>query len=304
MKIAASLNGYKDMIKKYRAIGFSFLLAGCLVMSAHAAETETEKSLVATADEMVKPEEVVDENMVPIYGTEVNDGTYAIEVASSSSMFRIIACELTVKDGEMTAVMTMSGDGYERLFMGTGEEAVEASEDDYIYYEKDSEGKQTYEVPVEALDMGIDCAAWSKKKEKWYDRTLVFEAASLPQEALKESAFTSVKELDLEDGTYQIEVKLEGGSGKTTVESPAMVTLEEGEMTATIIFSSPYYDYMLIGDTKYEPVNTEGNSTFEIPVTILDWKMAVTADTVAMSVPHEIDYTLYFDSSTIEKVEE
>lgn len=299
-----SLSRYKDMIKKWKTMGLSFLIAGCLAMGCQATETQTEKSLVATADEMAKPEEVIDENMVPIYGDSINDGTYSVEVASSSSMFRIVECELTVKEGKMTAVMTMSGDGYLRLFMGTGEEAVEASEEDYIYYEEDSEGRQTYEVPVEALDMGIDCAAWSKKKEKWYDRTLVFRASSLPEEALKEEAFTTAKDLNLEDGTYQIEVKLEGGSGKTTVESPAVAQVKDGEMTAKIIFSSPYYDYVIIGDTKYEPVNTEGNSAFEIPVTALDWKIAVIADTVAMSTPHEIAYTLYFDSETIEKVEE
>lgn len=70
-------------------------------------------------------------------------------------------------------------------------------------------------------------------------------------------------------------------------------------MTAVIVWSSPNYDYMLIDGEKYLPTNTEGNSTFEIPVAALDTALAVTADTVAMSTPHEIDYTLTFDSTTL-----
>lgn len=38
---------------------------------------------------------------------------------------------------------------------------------------------------------------------------------------------------------------------------------------------------------------------FEIPVTVFDRKMAVAADTTAMSTPHEIEYTLQFDSASI-----
>ncbi len=257
-------------------------------------------SLVASSSEMTTREDVVDDSMVPIYGTDVEDGVYEMEVLSSSSMFRIIDCELTVADGEMTAVITLNGDGYLKLFMGTGLEAVEAEEEDYITFVENEEGKQTYTVPVEALDMGIDCAAWSKNKEKWYDRTLVFPSASLPMDALKNVAMTTLEDLGLEDGVYLVDVTLEGGSGKSTVQSPTTLTVADGVMTATIGWASPYYDYMLVGEEKYLPVNTEGDSVFEIPVTGMDYKMPVTADTVAMSVPHEIDYTLYFDSASIE----
>ena len=40
---------------------------------------------------------------------------------------------------------------------------------------------------------------------------------------------------------------------------------------------------MLVDGEKYLPVNTDGNSTFEIPVAALDTALAVTADTVAMA---------------------
>ena len=267
-----------------------------------AAEQATEQSTetgVATAAEMVTPEEVVEDWMVPITADELNDGVYEIEVASSSSMFKIDKCELTVANGEMSAVMTMNGTGYLYLFMGTGEEAVKASEDDYIPFVENEDGQHTYEVPVEALDAGIDCAAFSKRKEQWYDRTLVFLASSLPENARREQEMTTVEDLALADGTYLVDVALEGGSGKTTVTSPAKLTVENGEATAEIIFSSPYYDYVLVGEEKLEPVNEEGDSTFLIPVKGFDYRMAITADTVAMSTPHEIDYHLCFDSATI-----
>lgn len=261
------------------------------------------ESKVASADEMAAPETVVEDWMVPISGSEMKDGTYEVEVASSSSMFKIEHCELTVENGEMRAVMTMGGQGYLYLYMGTGEEAANASEEEYIPFKENAEGKHTFTVPVEALDQGIACAAFSKKKEKWYDRELVFKSNTLSADAFKEREMTTLEELKLEEGTYTAAVTLSGGSGKTTVESPAVLKVEDGVMTATIIFSSPYYDYVLVNGEKYEPVNAEGNSAFELPVDGFDYNMAITADTVAMSTPHEIDYTLFFDSSTVEAKE-
>lgn len=282
-------------------------LSGSLPAFAWAEEAQTEAAdksdMVASADEMTTIEDVVDEDMEPVYADALNEGVYEIDVLSSSSMFKIIACELTVEDGEMTAAITLNGTGYLKLYMGTGLEAVDASEEDYITFELNEEEKQVYTVPVEALDMGISCTAFSKSKEKWYDRTLVFSAASLPQDAWKENAFVTAQDLGLEDGTYSVEVTLEGGSGRASVSSPTTIVVEDGAVTATVIFGSSNYDYMLVNGDRYEPVNTEGNSTFEIPVSSFDFKVPVTADTVAMSTPHEIDYTLYFDSSTLEEAE-
>ena len=202
----------------------------------------------------------------------------------------------------MTAVLTMSGTGYSQLFMGTGEEAVKADESAYIQA-VDADGKCTFEIPVKALDEAIDCAAFSKKKEKWYDRKLAFLASSLGDAVSVDVKMTTVSDLALEDGVYEADVALEGGSGRASVESPAKITVKQGEATAEIIFSSPNYDYVRIGDVTYDPVNTEGNSTFELPVDGFDYRMQIVADTVAMSTPHEIDYTLLFDSATIKKAE-
>lgn len=99
---------------------------------------------------------------------------------------------------------------------------------------------------------------------------------------------------EFQDGTYQMEVELLGGSGRASVTSPAKVEIKDGKAVATLEWSSPNYDYMVVDGEKYLPVNTEGNSVFQIPVEAFDQNIAVIADTVAMSTPHEIEYTLNF----------
>ena len=99
---------------------------------------------------------------------------------------------------------------------------------------------------------------------------------------------------EFQDGTYQMEEELLGGSGRASVTSPAKVEIKDGKAVATLEWSSPNYDYMVVDGEKYLPVNTEGNSVFQIPVEAFDQDIAVIADTVAMSTPHEIEYTLNF----------
>lgn len=226
----------------------------------------------------------------PIYGSNVKDGTYEVEMTSSSSMFRIVKAELNVSDGDMTAVITLSGTGYLKLFMGTGEEASASSEESFIPYVEDGEGAYTYTISIAALNQEFDCAAYSKRKEKWYDRKLSVLASSLPEEAFL-----------LKDGTYNMEVTLKGGSGRAAVASPSQIEVSKGALTALVEWSSPDYDYMIVDGVKYLPVNTEGNSVFKLPVPVLDKEIGVTADTVAMSKPHEIAYTLTFHADTVAK---
>ena len=83
------------------------------------------------------------------------------------------------------------------------------------------------------------------------------------------------------------------------MDSPAKVVIKDGKITATVVWSSPNYDYMIVDGKKLFPVNTEGNSVFEITVASFDTELDVIADTVAMSKPHEIEYKITFDSSTI-----
>lgn len=265
-----------------------------------AAQTsETGTSNVASASDMAEVEEVVEEGMTPISGDKVKDGTYSVAVKSSSKMFDITACELTVEGGKMTATMHMGGKGYLYVYMGTGEQAAAADEADYIPFTEQADGTHSFTVPVDALDEGIDCAAFSKKKEKWYDRTILFRADSLPMDAFADGVVTTPDSLSLADGSYTADVALAGGSGRASVQSPAELTVKDGKVTAKIVWSSKNYDYMKVGDTKYDTVIEDEHSTFEIPVSCFDWAMAVKADTTAMSEAHEIDYTLTFDSASV-----
>ena len=129
------------------------------------------------------------------------------------------------------------------------------------------------------------------------------EQTEVTSEAEKKDLVTP-QQLNLEDGEYTAEGHLEGGSGRASITSPVTLTVKNAEMTALIEFSSPYYDYMIVDGEKYEPVNTDGNSTFSIPLKGFDAGCQVIADTVAMSEPHEITYEIVLDSSTLKNKEE
>ena len=232
----------------------------------------------------------------PLTAADIRDGSYEITVDSSSTMFNITKCMLNVSNGKMAAVMTMHGKGYLYLFMGKGDDAVESG---YIPFVEDPEGAHTFTVPVEALDVPVDCAAFSKNREKWYDRTLVFRSDLIPAECFADGVLKTPASLGLSDGEYTVDVTLSGGSGRASVQSPAKLTVSGGAASAEVVWSSSNYDYMRIGEEKFLPVNTEGNSTFVIPVSCFDSEITVYADTIAMSEPHEIEYRLTFDSASV-----
>ena len=226
------------------------------------------------------------------------DGTYAADFDTDSSMFHANEAfdgkgVLTVKEGRMTLHVSLVSKNIVNLYVGTAEDTA-SHEADWLqpttdvvnYSDGTSDEVYGFDIPVEALDTDFSVAILGKKG-KWYDHTVSVRNA---QPTMKEA---------LADGTYTCDVALEGGSGRATVESPAALTVADGRMTATIVWSSPNYDYMLVDGEKYLPTNTEGNSTFEIPVAALDTPLDVVGDTVAMSTPHEIEYTLTFASASL-----
>lgn len=237
------------------------------------------------------------------------DGVYTAEFDTDSGMFHANeACDgkgtLTVKDGKMTFHVSLVSKKIVNLYPGLAADA-EAHKTDWLlpttdtvtYSDGTSDEVYGFDIPVAAVDADFQLAILGTKGT-WYDHTVSISDA----EPAAEDAAAAAVEIPA-DGSYTCAVTLEGGSGRATVESPAALTVADGIMTATIVWSSPNYDYMLVDGEKYLPVNTDGNSTFEIPVAALDTALAVTADTVAMSTPHEIDYTLTFDSATLAAAE-
>ena len=297
------------MKKSLSAVSFLLLFALCLSLavpgvSACAEEKKDPAEIkdfsgVADASQMTTVEDVVEEGMTPLYASSLLEGVYPVTVDCSSSMFRIADCLLTVQGGAISARLTMGGKSYGWVYPGTAQEAAAADHADHIPAQFDENGATVFEIPVQGMDMGIPCAAFSLNKELWYDRTLVFRSDSLPLSAFADGVLMTPASLQLADGVYSVEVSLTGGSGKARVESPAPLTVSDGVCTAEIVWGSKNYDYMKVEGVQYFPINTEGNSAFEIPVTVFDRPMAVIADTVAMSQPHEISYSLLFDSSSL-----
>ena len=139
---------------------------------------------VAKSSETAGSKDILQYGMLPVYGRDVQDGTYDIEVKSSSSFFRIQEARLTVKGGKMSAVLQLYSESYEYVYPGSSAEAAGAPLEDYISFQETDTGSQ-FTLPVETLDAEIPCAAFSVRRKKWYDRTLVFYASSLPADALK-----------------------------------------------------------------------------------------------------------------------
>ena len=241
--------------------------------------------------------------------SELEDGVYGVEFDTDSSMFHVNeACNgratLTVKDGKMTVHITLVSKNIENVFLGTAEDAqkdgaelIQPTIDKVTYSDGMTEEVYGFNVPVEKLDEEFDLAIIGKKG-KWYDHKVKVSNAT-PADADASVSESAGKELP--DGTYNINLDFEGGSGKASIASPAEVTISGGAATATVQWSSPNYDYMIVDGQKYMPVNTDGNSVFEIPVK-LDTPMQVIGDTVAMSKPHEVEYTLTFHSDSATEV--
>ena len=225
------------------------------------------------------------------------DNTYVATFTTDNGMFHVNEANnnkgiLTVENGEMTIHVSLAGKGILNLYPGLAEDAqkegavlLEPTTDTVVYSDGMEEEVYGFDIPVPAIGEEFDCALVGKKG-KWYDHKVM---VSDPVEGDDIHAGT---EMNLENGEYNVELTLEGGSGKATVESPAKLVVENGEAKVTLIWSSPNYDYMIVDGEKLTPVNEEGNSTFEVPVKVLNEPFTVIGDTTAMSQPHEIEYKL------------
>lgn len=272
-------------------------------------QVKTEAPVFETAEETTETEAEETETAGAKADAELPDGVYTAEFHTDSSMFHVSeACDgkgtLTVADGKMTIHISLGSKKIVNLYYGLaadaakdGAELLQPTVDTVTYSDGMSEEVYGFDVPVPALDEEFDVALIGTKK-KWYDHK-VSVSNPQPVEETGENNGQEGTQAALEDGTYTAEVTLEGGSGRASIESPAQITVKDGAVTASIQWSSPNYDYMIVDGEKYLPVNTEGNSVFEILVSGFDQKIEVIADTTAMSKPHEIEYMLTFDSSTI-----
>ena len=271
-------------------------LAGCGSSASSMASSASSEAVSSVAESAVS--EAASESAAASSARTLEDGTYTAEFDTDSSMFHVNEASdgkgtLTVENDQMTLHISLQSKKIVNLYVGMAADApdheadwLQPTTDTVTYSDGTSEEVYGFDVPVEALDTDFQLAILGTKG-KWYDHTVsVRNVEAQAAEAVETPA----------DGSYTCEVTLEGGSGRATVDSPAALTVADGKMTATIVWSSPNYDYMIVDGEKYLPTNTEGNSTFEIPVSALGTPLSVVADTVAMSTPHEIEYTLTFSA--------
>lgn len=292
------------------------LLGGCGAGQA-ADATSAESTVAVTQESTMAPTEST-EAAVETAGTEtaqaeaqLPDGVYTAEFSTDSSMFHVSeACDgkgtLTVKDGVMTIHISLGSKKILNLYPGLAEDAakegavlLEPTTDTVTYSDGMTEEVYGFDVPVPAIGEEFDLALIGTKG-KWYDHKVV---VSDPVAEDSEGTAGAFDLSTVEDGSYTIELTMEGGSGRASIQSPAQLAITDGAATATLEWSSPNYDYMLVNGEKYLPVNTEGNSVFEVPVEALDAPLTMIGDTVAMSTPHEVEYTVTFHSETLESAE-
>lgn len=287
------------------------LLGGC--GAGQAADATSAESTVAAqestvtltesteAAETVSTETAQDKAQLP-------DGVYTAEFSTDSSMFHVSeACDgkgtLTVKDGVMTIHISLGSKKILNLYPGLAEDAakdgavlLQPTTDTVTYSDGMTEEVYGFDVPVPVIGEEFDLALIGTKG-KWYDHKVKVS------DPVAEGAADTFDLSTVEDGSYTIELTMEGGSGRASIQSPAQLAIADGAATATLEWSSPNYDYMLVNGEKYLPVNTESNSVFEVPVEALDAPLTMIGDTVAMSTPHEVEYTVTFHSNTLQNAE-
>ncbi len=300
-------------------------MSACAGKTGDQQEAAVEETAPAAEEVTEEPEESeavaeVQEDTAETTQAILPDGTYDAEFSTDSSMFHVSeACDgkgvLTVENGQMTIHVSLASRKILNLYPGSAEDAqkdgaqlLEPTVDEVTYSDGLTDEVYGFDIPVPALDEEFDVALIGTKG-KWYDHKVcvsnpvdISEAETAGTSASGEASGKSGIP-DLADGSYLVEMTFEGGSGRASIASPVTITVENQKVTASVEWSSPNYDYMLVDGEKFLPVNTEGNSVFEIPVAAFDEPVTVIGDTVAMSKPHEIEYTLTFHSDTIKALD-
>lgn len=284
------------MKKMFAALPAAALLLLAAMLLGAFALAEADLSGVADASEMTDVIDVVEPGMTPVTADRLNDGVYEVAVDSSSSMFKVVGCDLTVKDGQMTVLLHMKSDAYTYMYPGAAEDAAKAPAEDLSPL-MEPDGGYAFVLPLDALDAGYTCAAFSARKQVWYPRTLLFRSDSLPEDAWKAEELATAESLGLADGEYTVEVALEGG--RATLESPAALTVADGACTADIVFGTRKIDYVIVDGEKYLPTSTEGGAAFTVPVAGFDRKLSIIVDSTAIKPAAEVEYTMTFDSASI-----
>lgn len=270
------------------------------------ADDENTVASAETTDEK-QGEQVEASTAVSEVSCPLEDGIYLADFDTDSSMFRINETKdgkgvLTVENGQMTIHVTLLSKKILNLYAGLAEDAVkegavllQPTTDVVTYSDGLSEEVYGFDVPVPYLEEEFDVALVGTKGS-WYDHKVsVSNPILMGAENLENNNEQQVQDENAQNSVAFAAVTLSGGTGKATIESPAEITYVDGLAFAKLVWSSKNYDYMIVNNEKYMNEAEQGEpSVFTVPV-VFGEKMQVIGDTVAMSTPHEIEYTLFLE---------
>lgn len=113
------------------------------------------------------------------------DGTYSVMVETGAKMFKVADCKLVVKGEVVTAVVTLSSNGYDYLYVGSAQDAEKAGTESWSKWVKEipSDGKTqrvyTFQMSKGDLLTGIAVASRSETNQSWFDRNMDFDLTSM-----------------------------------------------------------------------------------------------------------------------------
>lgn len=279
---------------------------------------------------------------VPTETKDLKAGTWKVKSDTDNRMFYLYPKTgtkysiLTVK-GEggkktMTATVTLTGEGYDYLYMGTALDAAKAPKTQWIKA-KVVNGYYTYTLPVSALDKNLTVSAHSRKLNRWFEHTIIFysggakavssgTSTTAPKTKKKKDKYaTSGKQTKFRKSTKKDKVsKYKDDSQKSTGAINNRTSLKDGVYTPDsfswsggsgrlayikcrkiTVTGGKAYATIVFGSSSYDRLKANGKvysrsggglSTFVIPVK-LNANNTIIGRTTAMSQPHWVRYTIY-----------
>lgn len=256
------------------------------------------------------------ETPTPAPSNVPSDGIYSTTAETGASMFKVVGVKLTVKNGKMSAIITLSGEGYDYLYMGTAADAATHT-DNWIKYSgtdtytlgDETKTGRTYTMPVSALDTPLTIASHSERQQKWYNRTITISSKNLKKTGDIPAEGTPA------DGIYSTSAVTGAAMFKVV---GTKLTVKNGKMTALITLSGVGYDYLYMGtaadaaNNKAQWIKYNGTAayildgvtktgrTYEIPVSALDKPITVASHSESHNKWY--DRTITFSSKDLKKL--
>ena len=116
-------------------------------------------------------------------------------------------------------------------------------------------------------------------------------------ERMSNTAEFSVAEL--RNGTYTVNVEIEGGNGTDMICTPMHLFIDDGAATAVIVWSTSACEYMKLEGTQINPMSRDDGSVFYLPVDTWDEEVSLLCGMDHEGTKEEIEYVATFDSSSV-----